>query len=83
MKIGEELVRLGLGTVYEPGAKLKDKHISSYKKSLLNAQKWAMRRRNGHWHFVRQPTVLWKTQMFIIDKMKSSLPAYVVRHLDL
>lgn len=83
LKIGEELIRLGLGTINEPRIKLKDKHILAYKKSLASAQKWASRRRNGYWHFVKQPTVLWKTQMFIINKMKSLLPTYVVRQLDL
>ncbi|EFN87171.1 hypothetical protein EAI_02531 [Harpegnathos saltator] len=83
LKIGEELVKLGLGTVHESGIRLKDKNALAYTKSLINAQKWAIRRRNGHWHFVRQPTVLWKTQMFIINKMKSLLPAYIVRQLDI
>ncbi|XP_014471008.1 PREDICTED: uncharacterized protein LOC106742517 [Dinoponera quadriceps] len=83
LKIGEELVKLGLATVHESGTRLKDKHVSAYRRSLANAQKWAARRRNGHWHFSRQPTVVWKMQMFVIDKLKSSLPAYIVRQLDL
>ncbi|XP_077281580.1 protein C3orf33 [Temnothorax americanus] len=83
LEIGEELVKLGLATVHEPWTKLKDKQVLAYKNSLANAQKWAVRRRNGYWHFVKQPTVLWKTQMFMIDKMKSLLPAIVVRRLDL
>ncbi|TGZ45608.1 protein C3orf33 [Temnothorax longispinosus] len=83
LEIGEELVKLGLATVHEPWTKLKDKRVLAYKNSLANAQKWAVRRRNGYWHFVKQPTVLWKAQMFMIDKMKSLLPAIVVRRLDL
>jgi len=83
LEIGEELVKLGLATVHEPWIKLKDKHVLGYKKSLANAQKWAVRRRNGYWHFVKQPTVLWKIQMFMIDKMKSLLPINIVRRLDL
>lgn len=83
LEIGEELVKLGLATVHEPWTKLKDKHVLTYKNSLANAQKWAIRRRNGYWHFVKQPTVLWKAQMFMIDKMKSLLPVVVVRRLDL
>lgn len=76
-------MRLGLGTVHETEVKLMDKHALAYRRSLASAQKWAIRRRNGHWHFIRQPTVFWKTQMFMIDKMKSLLPAYIVRQLDL
>lgn len=83
LEVGEELVKLGLATVHEPWVKLKDKQVLAYKKSLADAQKWAVRRRNGYWHFVKQPTVLWKAQMFMIDKMKSLLPAIVVRRLDL
>lgn len=83
LEIGEELVKLGLATVHEPWIKLKDKHALAYQKSLANAQKWAVRRRNGYWHFVKQPTVLWKAQMFIIDKTKSLLPTYIVKRLDL
>lgn len=83
LKIGEELIKLGLGTIREPWIKLKDKPILAYKKSLTSAQKWAVRRRNGYWHFIKQPTILWKMQMFIIDKMKTLLPTYIVRRLDL
>ena len=83
LEIGEELVKLGLATVHEPWIKLKDKQVLAYKKSLANAQKWAVRRRNGYWHFVKQPTVLWRTEMFMIDKMKSLLPTIVVKRLDL
>ncbi|XP_072749391.1 protein C3orf33 [Anoplolepis gracilipes] len=83
LKIGEELIKLGLGTIHEPWIKIKDKHISAYEKSLVSAQKWAIRRRNGYWHFIKQPTVLWKMQMFLIDRMKTLLPTYIVRWLDL
>ncbi|KAL0122289.1 hypothetical protein PUN28_007197 [Cardiocondyla obscurior] len=83
LEIGEELVKLGLATVHEPWVKLKDKQVLAYKSSLANAQKWAIRRRNGYWHFVKQPTILWKVQMFMIDKMKALLPNIVVRRLDL
>lgn len=83
LKIGEELIKLGLGTTRESWVKLKDKPIEAYKKSLTSAQNWAVRRRNGYWHFIKQPTVLWKMQMFIIDKMKTLLPSYIVRRLDL
>lgn len=74
---------MGLATVHEPWTKLKDRRVLAYKNSLANAQKWAVRRRNGYWHFVKQPTVLWKTQMFMIDKMKSLLPANIGRRLNL
>lgn len=83
LKIGEELVKLGLGTIHEPWIKLKDKHILTYKKSLTSAQKRAVRRRNGYWHFIKQPTVSWKMQMFLINKMKTLLPTYIVRWLDI
>ncbi|XP_050464434.1 uncharacterized protein LOC126858273 [Cataglyphis hispanica] len=83
LKIGEELIKLGLGTIHEPWIKLNDKSILAYKKSLTSAQKWAVRRRNGYWHFIKQPTILWKMQMFLIDKMKMLLPTYIVRWLDL
>lgn len=83
LKVGEELVKLGLGTICEPWIRLKDKHIVAYKKSLTSAQKLAIRRRNGYWHFVRQPTLLWKTQMFIIDRIRSLLPNYIVKWLNL
>lgn len=83
LKLGEELVRLGLGTVSQPSTKLRDKQILAYTKSLASAQKWAARRRNGYWHFVKQPTILWKIQMFVIDKINSLLPTYVQRHINL
>lgn len=83
LKVGEELIRLGLGTIHEPRIRLKDKHIIAYKRSLANAQKWAVHRRNGYWHFVKQPTLLWKMQMFVINKIKSLVPTYIVRWLDL
>lgn len=83
LKLGEELVRLGLGTVSQPSAKLNDKQLLAYNKSLASAQKWAARRRNGYWHFVKQPTVLWKIQMFVIDKINALLPTYVQRRINL
>lgn len=83
LNIGEQLIKLGLGTIHEPQIKLKDKRTVAYKRSLASAQKWAIRRRNGYWHFAKHPTVLWKTQMFIINKVKSLLPTYVSRQLDL
>lgn len=83
LNVGEKLIKLGFGTIHEPQEKLKNKHILAYKRSLANAQKWAIRRRNGYWHFAKQPTAVWKTQMFIINKMKSLLPTYVSRQLDL
>lgn len=83
LKIGEELIKLGLGTIHEPWIKLEDKPILAYKKSLTSAEKWAARRRNGYWHFIKQPTVAWKMQMFLIDKMKTLFPTYIVRWLDL
>jgi len=83
LKIGEELLKLGFGTIREPRIKLKSKHFLAYKRALVSAQKWAAHRRNGYWHFAKQPTVLWKTQMFMINKMKSLLPTYIARQLDL
>ncbi|XP_011644367.1 uncharacterized protein LOC105431696 isoform X1 [Pogonomyrmex barbatus] len=83
LEVGKELIKLGLATVHEPWIKLNDKCFLAYKKSLASAQKWAVRRRNGYWHIVKQPTVLWKAEMFIINKMKSLLPIIVAKRLDL
>ncbi|XP_011342630.2 uncharacterized protein LOC105282392 isoform X2 [Ooceraea biroi] len=83
LRVGEELVKLGLGTICESRTGVKDKHVLLYKQSLASAQKWARFSRNGHWHFVKQPTYWWKMQIFIINKMKSLLPTYIAKQLNL
>ncbi|OAD60403.1 hypothetical protein WN48_05703, partial [Eufriesea mexicana] len=62
IKVGEELTKLGFAIVTKESLKLtvKDKDILNYHTYLLKAQQWAQYRRNGHWHFVRNPTLLWK-----------------------
>lgn len=82
LKVGEELVKLGLGTMHEPSMGLKDRQVLAYKKSLASAQRWAQFRRNGYWHFARQPTNWWKFQIYFIHKMKSLLPTYIAKRFD-
>lgn len=82
LRIGEELIKLGLATVHKPWFKIKNEN-AAYKRSLVNAQKWATRKRNGYWQFAKQPTILWKTQMFLINTIRSLLPSFIVKQLNL
>ncbi|KOC59706.1 Uncharacterized protein C3orf33 like protein, partial [Habropoda laboriosa] len=85
IKIGEELTKVGFGTIRENSLKLmmKDKDIVNYYKCLLKAQKWAQRKRNGHWHFIIQPTLLWKIQEILREKVKSVLPTFIAQQLNI
>ena len=85
IRVGEELVRLGFALANEDSLKLmsRDKEILKYQKRLLSAQTWAQRKRNGHWHFVKYPTLLWKVQQSLIEKLKSMLPASMVQQLNI
>ncbi|KAG6800941.1 hypothetical protein HZU73_03679 [Apis mellifera caucasica] len=80
IEIGKELTKLGFAIVTEDSLKklIKDKDILNYYKCLLNAQKWAQRKRNGHWHFVKNSTLLWRIQQNLSNKLKSILPMFVV-----
>ncbi|XP_043255581.1 protein C3orf33 [Colletes gigas] len=81
IKIGEELVKLGFATVNKDSLELmlKNKDILNYEKCLLSAQKLAERKRNGYWHFAKQPTILWKVQQKLYEKLKSILPIFIVQ----
>lgn len=82
--LGEELARLGFGIIGDvPTSRTKDNHLSSYWKSLVTAQKYAIRNRNGHWQLVTKPTVFWKLQKRLNDKLKSLLPTYISRQLNI
>lgn len=80
IEIGKELTKLGFAIITEDSLKklIKDKDILNYYKCLLNAQKWAQRKRNGYWHFVKNPTFLWRIQQNLSNKLKSILPMFVV-----
>ncbi|XP_003696462.2 LOW QUALITY PROTEIN: uncharacterized protein LOC100866425 [Apis florea] len=80
IEIGKELTKLGFAIITEDSLKklIKDKDILNYYKCLLNAQKWAQQKRNGHWHFVKNATLLWKIQQNLSNKLKSILPMFVV-----
>lgn len=62
---------------------LHDKNILSYHKRLLKAQKWAQSKRNGDWHFIKNPTLLWRIQQNLNNKLKSVLPTFIVRQLNI
>ncbi|XP_076234878.1 protein C3orf33 homolog isoform X2 [Calliopsis andreniformis] len=85
IKIEEELVRLGFGLIREDffNSVPKDKKISKYQKRLLRAQKWAQRKRNGHWHFATIPTLLWKVQQSLAENVKSILPTFLIKQLNI
>lgn len=85
LKIGEELVKVGFAMANTDSFKIitEDKDILSYQKCLLNAQKWAQRKRNGHWHFVKHPTLLWRIQQSLSEKMKSILPTSITQQLNI
>ncbi|XP_034941401.1 uncharacterized protein [Chelonus insularis] len=70
LKIGEELVKLGFGIVGEiPISDPNNKVITSYKKSLIDAQKWAKFKRNGHWHFEIPPSFWWRIKNTMSEKL--------------
>ena len=85
IRVGEELVRLGFALANEDSLKLtsKDKEILKYQQRLLSAQRWAQRKRNGHWHFVKHPTLLWRVQQSLIEKLRSLLPVSVAQQLNI
>lgn len=84
LNIGKELVKVGFGIPQKiPKESVKDKEILKYYKDIINAEKWAQRRRNGHWHFVKQPTLLWKIQMTINEKAQHILPIQITKLLNI
>ncbi|XP_076383992.1 protein C3orf33 homolog [Megalopta genalis] len=85
IKIGEELVKLGFAVVQQDSLKsmTECQEVLTYQKRLLNAQKWAKRKRNGFWHFAEQPTFLWKMQQHLNEKMKKVLPKFIIQLLQI
>ncbi|XP_015591036.1 protein C3orf33 [Cephus cinctus] len=84
LQIGRQLVALGFGTVRQlPADLLKNKEVSSYQKSLLIAQKWAQRRRNGYWQFIKQPTLIWQIKNAVNQKLSSILPTVIVKQFNI
>ncbi|CAL7949999.1 unnamed protein product [Xylocopa violacea] len=85
IQIGEELTKLGFAEVKEDPLKImmNDQHVLNYQKCLIRAQKWAQRKRNGHWHFVKHPTLLWRIQQSLDEKIKSIVPAFIARQLNI
>lgn len=84
LKIGEELVKLGFGTLNDiPMESIKDPQIAKYYKEIIKAQKWAETRRNGYWHFAKQPTLLWKTQMAINQLIHHLIPTQITKLLNI
>ena len=85
VKIGEELTKVGFALINKDFPKLtsKDKDVSNYQKCLLKAQKWAQNKRNGYWHFIIRPTVLWKMKQNLAKKVKDILPSFIIKQLNI
>lgn len=84
LNIGEELIKLGFGTVCNhENYLLKETFTVPYYKSLIKAQKFAQFKRNGYWHFVKEPTISWRTKVFLSDKLKSLLPTFLTKQLNI
>lgn len=64
-------------------ASLTDKDLKGYERSLQLAQKWAERKRNGVWQFKYSPTLLWKLRNNVDNKLKSTLPVFLARYLNI
>ncbi|XP_078034941.1 protein C3orf33 homolog [Augochlora pura] len=81
IKIGEELVKLGFALVEQDSLKsmTECKKVSSYKKRLIKLQRWAKHKRNGYWFFAEQPTLLWKMQQYLEEKIGGTLPKFIVQ----
>ncbi|XP_076656952.1 protein C3orf33 homolog [Halictus rubicundus] len=81
IRIGEDLVRLGFAVVEQDSLKsmLDNKDVLYYQKRLLNAQKRAKRERNGYWQFTKQPTLLWKIQQSLNEKVERILSKFTAR----
>lgn len=84
INIGEELVKLGFGSVCNhEDYLLKEKLTLPYYKSLIRAQKFAQFKRNGYWHFVRRPTFSWKVKIFLSEKLRSLLPSFLIKQFNI
>lgn len=85
INIGEELTKLGFAMVKDNSIKpmIEDKDVLNYPKCLLSSQTWAQRKRNGYWHFARHPTLLWRIQRNVNEKLKSILPKFIVQQLNI
>ncbi|KAJ8673703.1 hypothetical protein QAD02_004965 [Eretmocerus hayati] len=82
--VGKELVRVGFGTVSElHNVSTEDKELKLYEKSLLLAQKWAEKRRNGIWFYKYSPTIFWRVRNSIDNKLKNTLPVFMVKYLNI
>ncbi|XP_017876410.1 uncharacterized protein LOC108622827 [Ceratina calcarata] len=85
IKIAEALTKVGFALVRNDPLKItmKDKDVLTYQKRLSSAQKWAERKRNGYWQFVKRPTLLWKAQESLSKKLKSVLPNFITQQLNI
>ncbi|KAI4477743.1 hypothetical protein M0804_012571 [Polistes exclamans] len=84
INIAEELVKLGFGTISNhEDHLLKNESTLLYYKSLVRADKYAQFNRNGYWHFVKEPTVIWKIKIYFSDKLKSLLPISIIKQLNI
>ncbi|XP_043485463.1 protein C3orf33 [Polistes fuscatus] len=84
INIAEELVKLGFGTISnQEDHLLKNKSTLLYYKSLVRADKYAQFNRNGYWHFVKEPTLIWKIKIYFSDKLKSLLPISIIKQLNI
>ncbi|XP_015178263.1 PREDICTED: protein C3orf33 [Polistes dominula] len=82
--IAEELVKLGFATISnQEDNLLKNECTLLYHKSLIRADKYAKFNRNGHWHFVKNPTLIWKIKIYFSDKLKSLLPMFIIKQLNI
>jgi len=84
LSIGEELVRLGFGTIgkLEPEPSI-DQKILQYKAALNCAQKQAKIERNGHWHFTINPTYLWRLRYLLHTNLSRALPTRMSKQLSI
>ncbi|XP_047369514.1 protein C3orf33 [Vespa velutina] len=84
INIAEELVKLGFGSICnDKDYLLNNESTLIYYKSLVKAEKFAQFKRNGYWHLVKKPTFLWKVKLFLSEKLKSLLPIFVTKQLNI
>nr|XP_050867984.1 uncharacterized protein LOC127072026 isoform X1 [Vespula vulgaris] len=84
INIAEELVKLGFGSLCtDQDYLLNNKSTLIYYKSLVKAEKFAQFKRNGYWHSIKKPTFLWKIKIFFSEKLKSLLPIFITKQLNI
>ncbi|XP_023289320.1 uncharacterized protein LOC105695228 isoform X2 [Orussus abietinus] len=83
LQIAKELVKVGFGTVHKKNDLIMTENVLEYYKSLVAAQKLAQRRRNGEWQQKLPPTLLWKLYIITEEKLRSLLPSFAIKMLNI